>query len=352
MYRFLRKRAKKVGQAPGTLVHVGEQKAERVIIQLIDYDDSGYFLERKTDDLAELAAAIETPTITWINVVGLHQVEMIGRIGTTFGIHPLLLEDILNTDQRPKMEQYDQYIYLILKMLQWDEAKGRVETEQVSIVLGNTFVLTFQEQEQDVFEPLRQRLRQGKGRLRQTQADYLAYALLDSVVDYYFLILEQLGDRVEALEEELATDPTPKTLQAIHELKREMLFMRKSVWPLREVLRGLQHGDNPLFQETTLLYLRDVYEHTMYIIEIFRDMVAGMLDIYLSSVSNKLNEVMKVLTVIATLFIPLTFITSLYGMNFQYMPELQWRWGYPLTWLVILFAGGAMLLYFRRKGWL
>jgi magnesium transporter len=253
------------------------------------------------------------------------------------------------------MERYDQHIYLILKMLQWDEAQSRIEIEQVSIVLGDTFVLTFQEQERDVFELLRQRIRQGKGRIRQAGADYLAYALLDSVVDHYFLILERLGDKVEVLEEELATAPTPATLQAIHELRHEILFLRRSVWPLRDLLRALQHGDSDLFQTSTLIYLRDVYEHALYIIdaiEIFREMVAGMLDIYLSSASNRMNEVMKVLTVIATLFIPLTFITSLYGMNFQYMPELEWRWGYLLVWLVILSTGGVMLAYFRRKEWL
>lgn len=355
MYGSLRKRAKKAGQAPGALVHIGDQKTEQIIIRLIDYDDSGYFLERQTDDLAELTAAIETPTITWINVIGLHQVEMIDRIGQAFGIHPLLLEDILNTDQRPKLEHYERYTYLILKMLHWNEEQGRVETEQISMVLGRTFVLTFQEQEQDVFDPLRQRIRQGKGRIRQTQADYLAYALLDSVVDHYFLILERLGDRIEALEDEVAADPTPDTLKAIHKVKREILFLRKSIWPLRELLRLLQHGDSDLFQATTLIYLRDVYEHTVHIVdtvEVFREMLTGMLDLYLSSVSNKMNEVMKVLTVIATLFIPLTFITSLYGMNFHNMPELQWRWGYSVVWLALLFITVAMLVYFKRRDWL
>jgi len=355
MYKFFHSRSKKIGLAPGTLVHIGEQKTERTLIQLMEYDDKDYYLGQQTDDLAQLTAAIETPNNTWINVIGLHQVEMIAHIGQAFGIHPLLLEDILNTHQRPKIEQYDEYIYIILKMLYWDENHSRVDAEQLSIVLSRTFVLTFQEREKDVFNPLRQRIHEGKGHLRKAGVDYLAYALLDSVIDHYFLILEQLGDELEALEEELTTSPTADTLQTIHTLKRELLYLRKSVWPLREIFSELQRGDIGLFQPTTLIYLRDVYEHTIQIIdglETFRDVVASMLDIYLSSVSLKMNETMRVLTVIATLFIPLTFITSLYGMNFHSMPELQWRWGYPLIWIVMLLTGMVMLIYFKRRNWL
>ena len=345
----------KVGLPPGSLVHVGQQKTEEVTFHLIDYDPDGMFLEHQTDDLAELAAAIETPSITWINVIGLHQVDRIEEVGAAFGLHTLLLEDILNTDQRPKLDQFEKYLCLILKMLFWDEAAGAVVTEQLSLVLGQTYVLTFQEQEKDVFGPLRQRLREGQGRIRAAGADYLAYAILDSLVDNYFLVLEQLGDQIEDVEEELVVAPTSDTLTTIYHLKRQLLFMRKSVWPLREALSMLLHDGGDLIRPATLIYLRDVYEHTIHTIdtvETLRDIVAGILDIYLSSVSNKMNEVMKLLTVITTLFIPLTFVTSLYGMNFHYMPELAWRWGYGFVWLVMLLMTGGMLYYFRRKEWL
>lgn len=353
--RFYRRQTEKIGLSPGTPMHIGQQKMEAVEIAVIDYDNAGYYEERETTDVAQLARAKEPQTVTWINVAGLHQIETIEAIGQLFGIHPLLLEDILNTEQRPKMEQYDDYLYMILKLIHWREDAGEAETEQISIVLGSGFVITFQEQEKDIFDPLRQRIRTGKGRIRQARADYLAYSLLDMVVDHYFLILENLGEQIELIEDELVADPGSDTLQSIHDLKRELLYLRRSVWPLREVIGGLQRDESRLIQETTLIFLRDVYEHTIQVIdtiETYRDVVAGLLDVYLSSISNKMNEVMKVLTVIATIFIPLTFITSLYGMNFHYMPELQWRWAYPVLWLVLVALSGTMLVYFRKKDWL
>jgi len=229
--------------------------------------------------------------------------------------------------------------------------------EQVSLILGPNFVISFQEEgkEGDLFEVVRERLRSSKGKLRKMGADYLLYALLDAIVDGYFVILERLGERIEVLEEELLANPSQLTLQNIHTMKREMIFLRKSVWPLREVISGLQRGESPLITETTGPYLRDVYDHTIQVIdavESFRDMLAGMLDIYLSSISNRLNEVMKLLTIIATIFIPLTFIVGVYGMNFKLMPELEWRWGYPAVWLVMVVVAGLMLAFFRRKRWL
>ncbi|HET6446219.1 MAG TPA: magnesium/cobalt transporter CorA [candidate division Zixibacteria bacterium] len=350
-----RHRTEKTGLAPGTPIHIGQRKMETVKIAVINYDNAGYFEERETTDIAQLAVAKESDPITWINVAGLHQIETIEAIGQIFGIHPLLLEDILNTEQRPKIEEYDNYLYMILKLIHWREDGNKIETEQISIVLGGRFVITFQEQEEDIFDPLRQRIRSGKGRIRQFGTDYLAYSLLDTVVDHYFLILENLGEQIELVEDELLSDPNTTTLQEIHDLKREMLYLRRSVWPLREVIGGLQRGESVLFQEATLIYLRDVYEHTIQVIdtiETYRDLVSGLLDVYLSSISNKMNEVMKVLTVIATIFIPLTFITSLYGMNFRYIPELEWRWAYPLLWLVLITISGVMLAYFRKKDWL
>jgi len=328
---------------------------EAVKIGLIDYDDAGYYREQETDDMALLAEAIETEPITWINVAGLHQVDVIEAIGGTFGIHPLLLEDILNTEQRPKIEQYEDYLYIILKLIQWNEDRGEIEWEQISIVLGTRFVITFQEQEKDIFDPLRQRIRSDKGRIRRFGSDYLAYSLMDMVVDHYFLILENLGEQIELIEDALVTNPTTSTLQQMQQLKRQLLFIRRSVWPLREVIGGLQRGESAMFEEANLLYLRDVYEHTIQVIdtvETHRDIVSGLLDIYLSSLSNKMNEVMRVLTVIATLFIPLTFITGLYGMNFHHMPELAYRWAYPAILILMAALSGIMLAYFRRRGWL
>ncbi len=353
--RLYRRRTEKTGLAPGTPMHIGQRKMEMIKITVIDYDAVGYYEERETTDIARLAKAKETEPITWINIAGLHQIETIEAIGQIFDIHPLLLEDILNTEQRPKIEQYDNYLYMILKLIHWREDDNEIETEQISIVLGNRFVITFQEQEEDIFDPLRQRIRSGKGRIRQFGSDYLAYSLLDMVVDHYFLILENLGEQIEVVEDELVSDPNTTTLQKIHDLKREMLYLRRSVWPLREVIGGLQRDESNLIQEATLIFLRDVYEHTIQVIdtiETYRDVVSGLLDVYLSSISNKMNEVMKVLTVIATIFIPLTFITSLYGMNFRYMPELQWRWAYPLLWLVLITISVFMLAYFRKKDWL
>jgi len=288
-------------------------------------------------------------------VDGIHQVEVLELLGECFGLHPLVLEDILNTDQRPKMEDFSEYIFVVLKTFSYNDQSDEVEPEQISLILGPSLVLSFQERAGDVFDPIRERIRNGKGRIRRMGADYLAYALLDSIVDHYFIVLEQVGEDVEFLEEELVTNPTPETLQTIHNLKREMIFLRKSVWPLREVIGALERGESSLIKESTGIYLRDVYDHTIQVIdtiETFRDMISGMLDIYLSSVSNRMNEVMKVLTIIATIFIPLTLVAGIYGMNFQYMPELGWRWGYPIVWLVMLVIGAVMLVYFRRKKWL
>jgi magnesium transporter len=290
-----------------------------------------------------------------MNVDGLHQVEILEKLGECYGLHPLVLEDILNTDQRPKMEDYGEYIYIVLKALDYNDKSNEIETEQISLILGSNFVFSFQEREGDTFDPIRERIRNGKGRIRSMGADYLAYALVDSIVDNYFIILEKLGEKIEFLEDKLVSHPTPETLQTIHHLRREMIFLRKAVWPLREVINSLERGESSLVKESTRLYLRDVYDHTIQTIdtiETYRDMVSGMLDIYLSSVSNRLNSVMKVLTIIATIFMPLTFLAGVYGMNFKYMPELGWRWGYPLIWLIMVGIGVLMLIFFRKKKWL
>jgi len=354
MPRLVKKRSKKVGLPPGTLVHIGEKKSERTTITILDYDER-HLQEQEIKTVDECLPFKDKPTVTWINVDGLHQVEILERLGDCFGLHPLVVEDILNTDQRPKMEDFGDYIFIVLKMLYYNDKTNEIVIEQISLILGPHFVISFQERETEVFNPIRERIRSEKGRIRKMGADYLAYALLDITVDNYFTILEKLGEKIEDLEEELVADPTPETLQAIHDLKREMIFLRKSVWPLREVVSGLERGESSLIQESTRIYLRDVYEHTIQVIdavETFRDMLSGMLDIYLSSISNRMNEVMKVLTIIATIFIPLTLIAGIYGMNFEYMPELEWRWAYPMLWLVMFAIGVLMLIYFRRKRWL
>jgi magnesium transporter len=354
MTRFAKKRSKKPGLPPGTLVHIGKERAEKSRITIIDYDQTN-FQEKEIKSVEECFPFKDKSTVTWINIDGIHQVEIIEKIGKHFNLHPLILEDILNTEQRPKMEDFEDYVFLVMKMPYFEEKNNTIKIEQISLVLGPNFIISFQETEGDVFDPVRERIRNGRVRIRSSGNDYLIYALIDAIVDNYFVILEKIGERIENIEEELVTELGKETLYDIHDLKREILFFRKSVWPLRELVSTLGRGESNLIKESTRIYLRDVYDHTIQVIdtmETFRDMVSGMLDLYLSSISNKMNEVMKVLTIIATIFIPLTFVAGLYGMNFEYMPELKWRWSYPFTLLVLVGIGISMIFYFRRKKWL
>jgi len=354
MPRFVKKTSKKIGLSPGTVVYIGRERAEKVGMTIIDYDEA-QFEEKEAKTIEECFPFKDKPTVTWINIDGIHEPEIVEKIGKHYAVHPLVLEDIVHTGQRPKLEDLDEYIFIVLKMLRYDEKESEIKAEQMSLILGSNFVISFQEARGDVFDPIRDRIRNAKGRIRKMGADYLAYALVDAIVDSYFIILEKLGEEIEGLEEELVTNPTQQTLQRIHTLKREMIFLRKSVWPLREVISGLERGESSLIHESTGIYLRDVYDHTIQVIdtiETFRDMVSGMLDTYLSSVSNRMNEVMKVLTIIATIFIPLTFIAGIYGMNFEFMPELRWRMGYFAVLFVMALVCLGMFLYFRRKRWL
>ena len=347
-------RGKKAGLPPGTLVYTGEKKVESIRITVIDYDEQ-HFDEQQVTAVEACFPFKATPTVTWLNIDGLHDIETVEKLGQAFDLHPLILEDVLSTRQRPKFEDYDKDIFVVLKMLSFNEEQQSVEAEQVSLILGTNFVISFQERVGDVFESVRDRLRNAKGRIRKQGPDYLAYTLLDAIVDSYFDILEKVGDRIELLEDELVSDPREQTLQAIYRLKREMISLRRSIWPLRELINGIQRSESALIGESTGVYLRDVYDHTIQIIdtiESFRDVVAGMLDTYLSSLSNRMNAVMKVLTIIATLFIPLTFVAGIYGMNFENMPELKWRYGYAGVWVVMLVMAVLMLIYFRRKKWL
>jgi magnesium transporter len=335
-------------------VYSGEKETGKVKITIIDYDEA-QFQEKEAKSVEECFLFKDKPTVTWINIDGLHQVDIVEKIGRHFNLHPLVLEDIVNTGQRPKMEDFVDYIFVVLKMLYYDEKQNEAGAEQVSVILGSNYVISFQETEGDVFEPIRERIRMARGRIRKMGADYLVYALIDVIVDNYFIILEHIGEKIEDIEDTLVMNPEPETLQAIHNLKREMIFLRKSVWPLREVISRLERWESPLIDKSTDLYLRDVYDHTIQVIdaiETFRDMLSGMLDIYLSSVSNRMNEVMKVLTIIATIFIPLTLVAGIYGMNFRYMPELEHPWGYPVVFLTMFIIGILMVIYFRRKKWL
>jgi len=346
--------AERAGLAPGSLVNPGPPNVGTTEITIIEYDEARFqeLLEQNVDACLRCR---DHPPVAWISVEGLHEAETITGLGEGFELHSLVLEDILSANQRPKMDDLEDYLFIVLRMPYLDENSGVVEHQQISLVLGATFVLSFQEADEEVFAPIRERIRSAKGRIRRLGADYLAYALIDAVVDGYFVVLEGLGEKLEFLEEELVAGVSTESLHTLHDLKREMIFLRKSVWPMREVVGRLARGESSLIRDSTEVYLRDVYDHAIQVmdmVETFRDMLSGMLDIYLSSLSNRMNEIMKVLTVIATLFIPLTFVAGVYGMNFKHMPELEWRWGYLLVWVVMFVVAALMLLYFRRKKWL
>jgi magnesium transporter len=352
--RVSKKWHRQPGLAPGTLVHIGEKRVKDVRITIMDYDGEG-FREKVAGSVDECVAFRDKPTTTWINVDGIHDIGTIEKLGAAYGIHPIVLEDVVNTVERPKLLDFGDYIFISLKMLYFEGPTDHVTSEQVSLILGQNFVISFQEDIGDVFDSVRDRIRKGTGKIRRSGADYLAYCLLDSVVDGYFVVFERLGEHIEAAEGRLVDAPTAENLRTIHTLKSEMIEVRRAVWPLRDVIANLERTESPIVRKETLIYLRNVYGHTIEIIETiesFRDLVSGMIDLYMSSLSMKLNEVMKVLTIIATIFIPLTFIVGIYGMNFRHMPELDWRFGYPLVMLAILGIGISMFMYFRRKKWL
>jgi magnesium transporter len=354
MAKLFKPRSKKAGMPPGTLIHIGEKKIDTEKIFIMDYDENS-FHEQKVEKVTDCFKYKLKPSVTWIDIEGLSNISLLEELGKNYGLHPLVMEDILNTDQRPKMEDYDDYIYFVAKMFHLNKESNEILTEQVSIILGSNFVITFQEGiEGDSFDSIRDRIRTGKGKIRKMGTDYLVYSMLDSIVDNYFTLLEQLGEKIEDVEEEVVSNPTKTTLTNIYTLKREMLFLRKSVWPLREVISSMERGETELIKKQTQIYIRDVYDHTIHAIdtvETYRDMLSGMLDIYLSSISNRLNEVMKVLTIITTIFIPLSFIASLYGMNFEFMPELHSPYGYPIVLGTMLVIGLIMISVFKKRKW-
>ena len=354
MRTFWQAQPENVDVPPGTPVYIGEHKDTPIKITIIDYDHDEYF-EQVVPSIEACFPYKDTSTVTWINVDGLHDPSLIDQLGRAYGVHPLIIEDILNTTHRPKIDVFDDYIVIVFKMHTAAEHSDAMGIEQVSLILGRNFVLTFQEREGDVFEPLRSRLRSHRGRIRQANADYLAYALLDTLVDSYFNVLERLDDRIEAVEERLMGDPEQHTLRTIHILRRELIYFRNSARPLRNMVNELSRQESSLIEAATDIYFKDLYDHIIQILdtlEIFREMTTGMLDIYLSSTSNKMNEVMQFLTIIGTIFIPLTFIVGIYGMNFSYMPELGWKWGYFAVLGVMSGIGALLLGYFKKKNWL
>ena len=345
---------KRPGATPGTLVYTGKRASSEAEVQHWDYS-ADHFDEGPLTAISDCFPLFETGSVTWVDVRGLADVEAIRQVAEHVGLHRLVAEDIVSTSQRPKVEPYHDCLYVVLRMLSIGVDAAAVENEQVSFVLGKNFVLSFQEHEGDVFDPVRERLRNSRGVIRERGADYLTYALMDAVVDHYFAVVEALGDRLDALEIQVLEDATQSTVRELHRLKRDLISIRRAVWPLREVLASLYRDSNPLIQDETRLFLRDVHDHTVQVadtIESLRDVVSGVMDLHLSSVSNRMNEVMKVLTIMSTIFIPLSFLAGLYGMNFDNMPELHAPWGYPALLGVMVATVFGMILFFRKKGWL
>ena len=354
MSESLSSASEKSGLPPGSLVHVGEVHAHEHKISVVNYNKST--LEKHTvKSIEELLPYKTTDTITWVIVDGLKDVSIIDAIGQHFNIHALVLEDILNTHQRPKFEEFDDYLFIVLKAISLGNEEFNVEYEQISLLLLNNFVFTFKEMPDEIFDPILNRLNNDKSQIRNLGADYLAYIILDAIVDEYFALQDTFDELIESVEDDLLNNPSTKTLSKIQKIKRELIFLRRTVSPLRELLAAIQRSESPLLNEKSRRYFGDIYDHAIRIIEAlesYRDLIAGMLDIYLSSVSNKMNETMKVLTVFASIFIPLTFIAGVYGMNFEYMPELKWRWSYPVLWMVFIGVSVFLLRFFKKKKWL
>ncbi|AXO79751.1 magnesium and cobalt transport protein CorA [Olleya aquimaris] len=345
---------KHLGQVPGALVYTGAKDNKQLQLHAFDYNEHDY----KEADLSSVEEAFrfkDSETVTWFNLNGLNFINQIEKIGQHYNLHPLILEDIVNTSQRPKIDEYKDYFFIVLKMMYYDESE-KIVSEQVSMVMGKNYVLTFQEAEGDVFNGLRERIRHKKGRIRDEGSDYLLYALIDAIVDHYYAIIETMGNKIEDLEDDLFTGLTQEEIsQQIQNLKREILKIRRAIFPLREIINRLEKSEGPLIEEKTTHYFRDVYDHIIQVtenIDIYREMIWSLMDMYMTTISNKMNEVMKVLTIMATIFIPLTFIAGVYGMNFKNMPELENPDGYYIVWIVMIAIFIGMVVYFKRKKWL
>ena len=343
----------KVGLPPGTLIFTGEKRVEKEKVTIIDYNDKDFHI-KEVQELDEDLNIIENSIVRWINVSGINHINLIETLGNQFQIHPLVLEDIVNPNQRAKLEEFDNYFFIVLRILNWNKEEKQIISEQLSIILTQNCVISFRELDNNIFDPILERITKSKGRIRKLGSDYLLYSLIDIIVDNYFVIIEKIGKKIDEIEEELVENPMIETLQAIHLLKRELILLRKAIWPTRTVINSLQQEEEYI-QRNTQIYLRDVYDHIIQIIDTFenyRDIISGMLDIYLSSISNRMNEIMKVLTIISTIFIPISFLAGFYGMNFLYMPELKIPTAYPILIIVMATIAGVMLLFFKRKRWL
>ncbi len=354
MARFLKNKDASIGHAPGELIFIGQKKVEETTIRVIDYDHE-HLSDQELKDIKDGLPYKETPTVSWININGLHDTEVISQVGEAFDIHPLVLEDIVNTGQRPKMEDYDDYLFFGLKMMRYDEDEGVIQSEQLSIVLGKSFILTFQERPGDVFEPVRERIRKHKGRIRKVGIDYLAYALLDTVVDNYIFIIERMGEQIEDIETEILDNPTQDVLERINDYKREMNYLRKVIRPAREFMLQLARLDSDVIHEDTVPFLKDLLDlvsQAVEVVDTYREMLSDHLNIYNTGVNNRLNEIMKVLTIFSAIFIPLTFIAGIYGTNFDNVPELHFRYSYFVMWGAFVAVALAMLRFFRGKNWL
>ncbi|MDF1574798.1 MAG: magnesium/cobalt transporter CorA [Bacteroidales bacterium] len=354
MARFIKDRKASKGQIPGSLILIGNQKMEKPVIRLMEYN-TGQLEEKELSSIEEGAACKDSDAVSWINVYGIHDLDLMQRLGEIFDFHPLILEDILNTDQRPKYTDGEYHDVFILKMLKYDKPAKLISAEQLTLILGKGYVITLQEQTGDVFNPVRERIRTAKKTSRLFDSDYLAYALLDTVVDNYMLLTEEIGREIEAMEERLFTDADNSLVEEIYKLKTELSFLRKSVRPMKDVLRDLLKSENSLFEDKYLHFLNDLDDlvtQATEAIELYNAMISDHLNIYSTNVNNRINQVMKVLTIFASIFIPLTFLAGIYGMNFEYIPELSFHYSYLIFWIVVIAVGVGLLIYFKRKKWL
>ncbi len=343
---------KKVGSAPGTLAHIGVKKTDEVTIDIHDYGID-HLLNKRIETVEECQPFVDTKNPTWVQVRGLHDIQKLKELWDRFEFHPLVQEDILNTNQRPKIEDYGQQIFVVLKMMYFED--DQLQQEQVSLVFNDKFIFSFQESERKIFSPIKERLELENTRMRKSGPDYMAYAIMDIIIDYYFEVLETINNRIEEIEDVLWSESNDDTLSDIHHTRRQLIQFRKNAWPLRDNMNSMLRDESPFIKDETKLFLRDVYDHTVQIIDNLddnRELVSGLHDMYMTNISNKMNEVMKVLTIIATIFIPLTFLAGIYGMNFENMPELAWKWSYPLIWVVMILVTIGMIYYFRKKRWL
>jgi len=348
------KKKKKVGLPPGTLIYTGDKVKEITKIKVTDYNADRFNSEEFKEIQMDLTK-IEKPFIKWIDIYGLTQIKVIEEIGRQFNLHPLVLEDILSPNQRPKLEDFGNYIFAVLKKLSWNQEQQDFEYEQISLILGDNYVISFQERDTNLFNPIYERIQVPKGKVRGMGADYLFYVLIDIIIDDYFIVIEKVGENIENIEDILIKNPEPETLQSIYRLKRSSIELRKSIWPIREVINKLQREPSNLIGDELQIYLRDIYEHIFRIsdlLENYRDIIFGMLDMYLSSVSNRMNDIMKVLTIISTIFIPLSFLAGFYGMNFLHMPELTQPFAYPILIMIMVSIVLVMLYFFKRKKWI